>query len=207
MKYQRPALSSPAAQQRGMSLITTLLFMVAALMLGVSVLSVNVMQERTIGNTKDRDLALQAAEAALRDAEIDLAARAGTLTFSEDCALGLCVPPAQRVTSPVSRSIEQDVDWSWPSGATIATIHANRKYRVYGQFTGGAKFPGIKDTDDAQPRYVIEKVGNLGAPVGEGMGLGKAAANPTGTGYRITARAVGSRPETLVILQSMYTVR
>jgi Tfp pilus assembly protein PilX len=38
------------------------------------------------------------------------------------------------------------------------------------------------------------------------MKLGVAPA-ATGTGYRITAHAVGSRPETVVILQSMYTVR
>ena len=68
-------LSGLPSAQHGLSLVTTLLFMVAALMLGVSVLSVNVMQERTIGNTKDRDLALQAAEAALRDAERDLVVR------------------------------------------------------------------------------------------------------------------------------------
>ena len=53
-----------ARSQRGLSLVTTLLFTVAALVLGVSVMSVNVMQERIIGNTKDRDFALQAAEAA-----------------------------------------------------------------------------------------------------------------------------------------------
>lgn len=209
MKNSRAYLSSqPAARQQGLSLITTLLFMVAALMLGVSVLSVNVMQERTIGNTKDRDLALQAAEAALRDAEKDLVATASTLSFSEDCTGGLCVPPAQRVTTPLSKSIEQEVDWDWPSSsATIAGSKAVRKYRVYGEFTGGSKFPGIKETEDAQPRYVIEKVGNLGAAAGESASVGRAAANPTGTGYRITARAVGSRPETVVILQSMYTVR
>jgi type IV pilus assembly protein PilX len=180
--------------QRGLSLITTLLFMVAALMLGVSVLSVNVMQERTIGNTRDRDLALQAAEAALRDAERDLVANGPTFVFVEDCTGGLCIPPSQRV-APVSASIEQVVPWG-----------DDTKVRKYGQASGGIKFPGIPDTDAAKPRYVIEKVGNLGTPSGESMKLGIAPA-ATGTGYRITARAVGARPETVVILQSMYTVR
>jgi type IV pilus assembly protein PilX len=192
--------SAALTAQRGISLVTTLLFMIAALMLGVSVLSVNVMQERTIGNTKDRDLALQAAEAALRDAEADLVASVSTLTFSEDCTGGLCVPPSQRLISPLSQSIEQVVDWTWN------TTPANRKYRVYGQATGAAKFPGIKATDEAQPRYVIERVGSLNAPSGESMKLG-IAPGATGTGYRITARAVGAREETVVVLQSMYTAR
>lgn len=185
--------------QQGLSLVTTLLFMVAALMLGVSVLSVNVMQERTIGNTKDRDLALQAAEAALRDAERDLAASSSTFDFSDECTKGLCTPPSQRAI-PVSGSIEKFVDWRWNSDP------AARKYRLYGQFTGVGKFPGVKADDEAQPRYVIEKVGNLGTPSGESMKLGLGPAS-TGTGYRITAFATGARPETVVILQSMYTVR
>ena len=196
----RPFAGSKAAQS-GLSLVTTLLFMVATLMLGVSVLSVNVMQERTIGNTKDRDLALQAAEAALRDAERDLATSGSTFAFSEDCTSGLCVPPSQRVATPLSQSIEQVVDLK-----TWAAASADRKYRIYGQAAGGARFPGIKDTDEAQPRYVIEKVGSLSAPSGESMKLGVAPSS-TGTGYRITARAVGARDETVVILQSMFTVR
>ncbi len=193
--------SAPRVAQRGLSLVTTLLFMVAALMLGVSVLSVNVMQEKTIGNTKDRDLALQAAEAALRDAELDLTTSVTGFVFSEDCTSGLCVPPSQRVTTPLSQSIEQVVDWAWSDTPT------DRKYRFYGQATGGAKFPGIKNTDAAQPRYVIEKVGSLNAPSGESMKLGINPSSAAGTGYRITARAVGAREETVVILQSMYTVR
>lgn len=182
------------ARQRGLSLVTTLLFMVAALMLGVSVLSVNVMQERTIGNTKDRDLALQAAEAALRDAERDLVASSSTFTFTEACTDGLCIPPSQRAT-PTSLSVDQVLDWT-----------DDTKVRKYGQYTGGAVFPGIPATDAAKPRYVIEKVGNLGTPSGESMKLG-VAPTATGTGYRITARAVGARQETVVVLQSMYTVR
>ena len=45
--------------QRGLSLITALLFMVAALILGVSVVGINAMQERMFGYTKDRALAMQ----------------------------------------------------------------------------------------------------------------------------------------------------
>ncbi len=53
--------------------MTTLVLMLATLGLGVAVMSVGAMEERLIANTKDRDLALQAAEAALRDGEQDIA--------------------------------------------------------------------------------------------------------------------------------------
>ena len=185
------------AGQRGLSLVTTLLFMVAALMLGVSVLSVNVMQERTIGNTKDRDLALQAAEAALRDAERDIdknwreswgGADAG---FTSTCANGLC---ARAPGSSVA--VEAGLAWA-----------DDGKVRKYGQFSGAAKFAGVAATDAAQPRYVIEYVGEVPPPAGTETATTGRQPAPVGRGYRITARALGARPETEVILQSVYTVR
>ena len=46
------------AHQRGISLVTTLVLMLATLGLGVAVMGVNAMEERMIANTKDRDVAL-----------------------------------------------------------------------------------------------------------------------------------------------------
>ncbi len=176
-----------AHRQRGLSLVTTLLFMVAALMLGVSVLSVNVMQERTIGNTKDRDLALQAAEAALRDAEKFVATSNINATafpgLADPCNNGLCIPPSQR--NPASSlSVEQVVGFDWATQSRVA-----------------ADFPGVS----APARYVVERVGELECPPGETCVKGRG--RPPGFGYRITARALGAREETVVILQSMFTVR
>ena len=183
-----------ACAQRGISLVTTLLFMIAALSLGISVMSVNVMQERMIGNTKDRDLALQAAEAALRDAEIDISININATTaFANNCAAGLCTPPSQRAT-PSSLPVEAQTGFDWTNDAMV---------RKYGQYTPGvANFPSV----NAQPRYVIEKFGYLGTPAGESLVLGAEPAAP-GVGYRITARGVGARAETVVILQSIYAMR
>jgi type IV pilus assembly protein PilX len=50
-----------------------LVFLVIMAMLGVTVANNTMLQERMAGNTRDRDLALQAAEAALRDAELRIA--------------------------------------------------------------------------------------------------------------------------------------
>jgi type IV pilus assembly protein PilX len=59
-------------RQRGFSLLVALLFLVILAMLGITVANVNSLEERMAGHTRDRDLALQAAEAALRDAEVRL---------------------------------------------------------------------------------------------------------------------------------------
>ena len=191
------SLSIAGARQRGISLVTTLVLMLATLGLGVAVMSVNVMEERMIANTKDRDLALQAAEAALRDAEQDVATNVNPATaFTDSCTGGLCTPPSQRDSMGALASLPVDdsrLGFDW-------TVDAN--VRLYGQFTGGAQFPSVA----AQPRYVIEKFSFLGTPAGESVVLGAEPVAP-GVGYRITARAVGARPETVVVLQSIYATR
>ena len=183
--------------QRGLSLVTTLVLMLATLGLGIAVMGVNAMEERMIANTKDRDLALQAAEAALRDGEQDVATNVTPATpFSNACANGLCTPPSQRDSLGALASLPVDdsrlgFDWS-VSGTT----------RSYGQYTGAPAFPSVAQ----QPRYVIEKFSYLGTPAGESVVLGAEPVAP-GVGYRITARGIGARPETVVVLQSIYATR
>jgi type IV pilus assembly protein PilX len=69
-----------ARRERGATLIIALVFLVIMAMLGVTVANVTSLQEKMAGNTRDRDLALQAAEAALRDAQIRLATDVGFRT-------------------------------------------------------------------------------------------------------------------------------
>jgi type IV pilus assembly protein PilX len=179
------------AGQRGFSLVTTLLFMIAALLLGVSVMSVNVMQERMIGNTKDRDLAFQAAEAALRDAEMDVANNiVDSSAFVDNCAFGLCTPPSRRAT-PSPLPVDAPAGF-WSNPANV---------RTYGTYTGVAPFPGVPN----QPRYVIENLGVLSS-LTESVKL-PPEPGTTINGYRITARATGARDETVVVLQSIYAKR
>jgi len=180
-------------KQRGVSLISTLLFTVAALLLGVSVMGINVMQERMVGNSRDRDLAFQAAEAALRDAELDVVRNIPPdSAWSDTCAQGLCTPPSQRALSGALQAlpVEQQPGFDWASDDST---------RTYGEFTGSGftgsnAFPLVASA----PRYVVERLGVMATPLGEGED------SPPRIAYRITARAVGARAETVVTLQSIY---
>ena len=183
----RRASGAPRAQ-RGLSLVTTLIFMLAALALGLSVLGVTTMQERITGNSKDRDLALQAAEAALRDAESDINNFAIGTVFSDNCNLGLCTRPSQRAT-PDARPVDQQASFSWSTATQV---------RNYGQYTLVAALPGGLA---GQPTYVIEQPVPVFIP---GSSVQMGVTPTTGKGYRITARAVGARAETVVILQEIY---
>lgn len=184
-------LSRPI-RQRGFSLVTTLLFMLAAMVLGVSVMGINVMQERMIGNSKDRDLAFQAAEAALRDAEQDVSLSIGEASvFTDTCTAGLCTAPSSRAT-PSSLPVEKQTGFDWnPAGGMV---------RTYGAMTSVPAFPGVS----APPVYFIENLGVL--PPAPGDSAVDDVLHPRLT-YRITARATGARAETVVVLQSVYFKR
>ena len=63
-----------ARRQRGISLLVVLLLLVVTSLLGIAVLRSSAMQERMSANMRDRSIAMQAAEAAVRYAQTRLAA-------------------------------------------------------------------------------------------------------------------------------------
>jgi type IV pilus assembly protein PilX len=197
----RSGMQRSCRRQRGVSLITALLFMVATLVLGVSVMSISVMQERMIGNTKDRGLAMQAAEAALRDAELDIRNNVPAATaFKDDCTSGLCTPPSQRVGGVFPSPLpvyDTSFVFSWKNAGQT---------RRYGQYTAAAAYP--YPTVAQQPVYVIERLGTLAAAAGvDSSAIKPSGPAAEGVAYRITARAVGARADTIVMLQSIYSAR
>lgn len=74
MKCSRCVAPFAKPRQQGVTLLTTLIFLVVLGMLGVTVARQNQMEERMAGNTRNRDVAFQAAEAILAQAEANLAA-------------------------------------------------------------------------------------------------------------------------------------
>jgi type IV pilus assembly protein PilX len=174
-----------------MSLFPALMFLLVLSVLGVAALNSTLMQEKMVSNTKDLNLAFQAAEAGLRDAEGDVTKNIGGGTiFSASCTNGLCTPPSTWAT-PSSADISKVVDWS-----------DGGKTRAYGAYTAA---PALADVA-AQPAYVIEKLSSLPASPGSSVGIGIAPPSGGGAAYRLTVLATGARPETRVILQSTFLV-
>lgn len=182
-------------RRRGMSLLVVMGMILALSLLTLGAMNSSIVQERMVGNARDRHVALQAAEAALRDAEIDietnLQADSG---FVAGCAAGLCLPPADDATDPKSAPLWQTLDW--------ATA------RAYGSRTAAPALLGPDNAAlSAQPRYVIERLAALPPPSGESAGFGGGWSNAPAArarAYRITVRASGMRPGTVVMLQSIY---
>jgi len=181
----------PRGAQKGVALPVALVFLLVLTLLGLALVNGSVMQEMMLGNSKDSKLAFQAAETALRDAEQDIAQNITAATaFVPACTNGLCTPPSSWST-PKSASVSTLIDWANSANT-----------RTYGAYTGAAALPDVA----SQPLYVIEKLAGLSVPVGESVGIG-VKPSTGGTAYRITAYATGARPETHVVLESIYVKR
>jgi type IV pilus assembly protein PilX len=177
--------------QSGMSLFPALMFLLVLSVIGIAALNSTLLQEKMAGNTKDSNVAFQAAEAGLRDAEADVVKNITSATlFTSSCTSGLCTPPSTWPT-PSSADISKAVDWGNAA-----------KVRVYGNQTSA---PALADVA-AQPLYVIEKLSTLGVAPGGSAGIGLAPPNSGGTAYRLTVLGTGARLESHVILQSTFIV-
>jgi type IV pilus assembly protein PilX len=170
--------------QRGVSLVIALMFLIVLTVLGLVAVRSSTVQERMAGNDRDRAIAFEAAEAALRDAERDVQANLSAADpFDAACTGGLCLP------SGVATANWNSITWA---GGTS---------RIYGVNTGAGAYPLAVANP---PRYIVELFEEVNASPGNtakvqpGSSVGKA------TPFRITARGWGRRPGTQVELQSVY---
>lgn len=195
---------SSLVRQVGASLVVSLIMLVAVLLLGISAAQIALQSEKASRNDRDRQIALQSAEAGLMDAELDIEGTNGkemirsrifgkekTEGFSEDCGgglsniyLGLCTR-AEEGGLPAWQKID------------FFDSSAGAKSVPYGRFTGQSFQTGKGSLPSKLPRYIIELM-----PFNkEGEG---ATADDMTYFYRITAVGFGVRETTQVVLQTFY---
>lgn len=169
----------PSRAEKGSALIISLIFLLLLTILGVASMQSATLQERMSGNSRDRNIAFQAAEAALRGAEDELS-KAVVPNFDNSQA-GF----RQQVNnSGSSRYWSTTYDWAVAAGAD----------------SGSQPYGGVIGNVAAAPRFVIEELPPTPA-VGESVKLGQLEESGF---YRVTVRAVGGTTDTAVILQSVY---
>jgi type IV pilus assembly protein PilX len=126
-------------KQRGASLLIALIFLVIMAMLSVTLANVSRLEENMAGNTRDRDLALQAAEASLRDAELRLA-----------------VPAFRATAFPVFNANNVNTSQYWENCFTAVAPCAVTYQPTTNLPTAGA------GRIAEQPRFIIERKPNVG---------------------------------------------
>lgn len=176
--------SAPVREQ-GVVLIISLFILLAITLLAVGFMETLGLDERMAGNFKDRQLAFQAGEAALRDAEqLILSNTTGPFNplrpgdFSANCANALC---ASSVGSPRFTSFTE-ADWT------------GTKTRTYGSQSGASALAAVA----SQPRYVIEYQDTV-QPIEPGK--------PCVAIFSVATRASGGSENTRVTLQSTVRLR
>lgn len=196
--------------ERGIVLVVALLMLIAVLLVGASAARLALQGERAARAERDRQIAFQAAEDGLLDAERDIAAVASSpssspspspssaraamfaagsaLGFDDGCGtgndganLGLC-----RHAAAPAAPVWQTVDLANDGAHSVE----------YGQYSGAAMQTGQGFLPFKRPRYIIERMA-CHQP-------GEEASAPPTYCYRVTAVGFGARPATQVVLQSVY---
>lgn len=199
-------------RQHGAALITSLIFLSVLTILGMSTLGTALLESRMAGNARDRNLAFQAAEIGLRDAELfirdsgrisgnileESALDANQDWTGQTCTYGFCYNGqawnANGVNWVASPVWENENYWS-------NALQYQRVPAVAGKPVGRAGpqlafnplyvLPAALPLVSRQPEYLIETYSQ------------KSFNNHYY--YRITVRGYGMRPGTRVMLQEIYT--
>lgn len=179
------------ARQRGVSLVVVLLFLIMLTLAALAASTMSLTSERLARNSRDETIALQAAEAALRDARNDISANrmlVGYTGASATCDTanfrGYCLPATsgQQVWDLYIEDTSRSVELGEMTGLTAAQ---KMPLASLIQSNGVSK----------QPRYVIEPLPDLAN--------NDLAAGETKFVYRITAIGYGANPSTRVLVQEV----
>jgi len=177
------------ARQNGAALPVTLMMLAVVMLLGVTAMQTSLLSEKASRNHRDRQIAFHAAEAALRDAALDLASTPGrNAAFpnvvgecrQDGLAAGLCLTGGLPL---------------WPGRDFLVTAPSIE----FGRFTG-RRFPhGAASLSAQPPRYLVELV--------ELQNIKGTATGATNfRRYRITAIGFGTRVSAQVVLQNVLEV-
>jgi type IV pilus assembly protein PilX len=160
--------------ERGSSLMVSLLFMIVISMLGITIANTSKMEERMAGNTRDRNVALQAAEAALNDASVQLAIPGFRAS---------AFPNYNPVLYGNSAAFWETCFVSGTPAALCAAVNKHTPATALPSSGSGAVI--------SQPQYIVERKANTGP--------GGIFEN-----FRVTVRAVGGTADSIVVLQSDF---
>jgi type IV pilus assembly protein PilX len=176
-----------------------MLILVVVSVLGVGSAQIALMSERGARNDRDQQVAWQAAEAALNDADFDMFSTTSTRNtifdgktrsdFISDCgtsgrSIGLCT---LKLSGKPAWLTANYLDVSSSAPTTAFGTFTNRTFQA-----GGL---GIQPVQ--KPRYVIEMVLD---PIGD-----KSDPTPTYL-YRVTAMGFGPRTDIQAVLQMIYRI-
>ncbi len=179
-------IQSMPNQQRGALLLVGLVMVLLMTIVGMAAIRGTGLQESMAGNMRERNIAFQAAESALRAGE-SIVAPTNRVLPAFDCTKGVC--PDQSATPAQSVSYWLTAKWA----ATAAKSSFD-----------------VKDIHSA-PRYVVEEIfvspGALAASEGSGIDIDAIPTTGAPSPYRISGRGTGMSADADAVVQSIFARR
>ncbi len=199
MTPRLPPFGQPLSNQRGVSLIVVMIMLSAIFVIVAFGSRLTLLGEKSARNDRDRQIAFQAAEAALSDAEVDLMGPNGAAnsrvcnihsrrvdSFAEGCGndaftRGLCSTNTS-ATTPLYKSIDFEDSTS------------SRRYVSLGEYTGRdvGFSTGSGALPSKLPRYIVETI-PFNIP----------GSTPNAKAFLVTGLGYGLNQQTQVMLQSV----
>lgn len=168
---------SSQSRQQGAVLIVALIFTAILTVLGVGGMRSATLQERMAGNSRDINVAFQAAEAALREAET-LMGVVSSIDFDGSNGLYLSCPDPTDKTTACSQP-----DWKSDSATGWRQV--------------SEQLPDV----NRQPEFIIEQIS---ASIDVGSSLDSDRTIAIQGYYRITARGFGASDRSMIVLATTY---
>jgi type IV pilus assembly protein PilX len=218
--FPQSHLRTPAAQQRGVVLLVSLLFLIVLTLLGIAASRMVTSEERQSRYLREYNTAFQAAESAMRDARDDidgLVASTPPQTLPQsrlflygdgtaDCQFGICTYDRNEVIRPWKDAAKwvnatpygtYSLRSPLPQSAAVGTAAGSGKdaegnnVSRFSTATATSAVTGVSQ----QPRYLIEPL-----PTEKGTAeVGK----PVPKAYRVTALGYGADPNTRAMVQEI----
>ncbi len=175
-------LSVTRKHQTGASLIVSLMLLIVLTLLGLSGMQSTIMQERMSSNVRDKGMAFQAAESAIRGGE-DWVKNIDVNTLTEPDNGATCTAPCTIVNlNDYINMTTEAFDWWKTQGRTF----------TFGSISSGAPA--------ADPRFIVE----YHSRVDQGYSLDLTDTTPRPHLYRITAMGVGNTTTAEAIIETLY---
>jgi type IV pilus assembly protein PilX len=201
----------PTRPQSGASLIMVMLILIVVSALGIGAVQISMMSERGARNDRDMQVAWQASEAALMDAEFDIR---GPLPSVRRSAFGSNGAPPDRTLLPLTGCGTSG--WSTGLCALVdegqAALNVKQSWltvdfeiysnsaptAAFGSFTGQQQYPsGVGVRPARAPRYVIEPIRDYWDA------RDKSAQADARYMYRVTAMGFGPRDDIQAVSQML----
>ena len=200
----RASTSHFPRRQRGVTLIVVLILLTVVTIIGIGGARIALLGERSTRFDRDYQLAWQAAEAALMDAEYDIRGpnthgSQRLATFTQELNRIAFVPSCGDTTA--NRGLCDPVVGATPIWQTVDFLDmtVNRRVVQFGEFTGRAFDTGtIGVRPEIRPRYIVEQLVDPTPGKSAGGAGGKEAI------YRITAMGFGPSTDVQVMLQTSF---